>query len=228
MDWLSEYEEKIDKFNSRVVDIHCRLVANINNLEELMNIQKELDKLTTEFYSFCLIWQDGTNDVAKQLEEMERKQRRKAPLLFLYSLIPFIGLILTIIFLINNRLYINVIKTAQQQLISKIEELTKDSNIIEDNLNNKYAFLNKKIAQFAGQKQPQKENEDYTFYFANEIINNYLDGYEIAFDTINPETQEAIRKILEKELRISNKDLEELLKLAKENYKPEILIRKKD
>ena len=92
MELIDEYKDKIDDFNARIVDIHCRLSTNITDLRELSSIQKDLDRLTAEYYMFESIQIESIDDAREQMNDMEIKHMKKAPFLILWGLIPIIGL----------------------------------------------------------------------------------------------------------------------------------------
>ena len=73
MELINEYKDKIDDYNTRIVDIHCRLAASNCELSELRQIQKDLDRLTAEYYLFETFCGETIDDTQQQMKNMEAK-----------------------------------------------------------------------------------------------------------------------------------------------------------
>ena len=230
MEHIEEFEEfrdKIESFNKQIVDIHCSLVSQVNNLNDLGTIQEQLDELTTNFYSFDYIWQETVSDVRQQLEETEKSLKKRTFFLVLLVIIPYIGILVALLLIINNYLHLKSVTMAKEMLNELEKELTSTSQKIEESINSKYSLLNKKIASFIGRSIVEKEEDNYEFYFANEIINNYIAGFDLEIDTIDQNTKTLICNMLQKELNTDITDINILLQMVKENNNQLILSRKR-
>lgn len=115
----------------------------------------------------------------------------------------------------------------------RIEEIDKKLEEIEKIYQNKSDLLNRKAIKLAiSQKVPSVTNDRLTnvCIYANEIIANYIDGFDLNVDDIDSETKLVMLQILQIELKTEEEDLPTLLQLAKEKANKNITTRgrKKD
>ncbi len=225
MEIINEYKEKIDNFNTRIVDIHCRLASTNCELKELRQIQKDLDRLTAEYYLFETFCDETIEDTRNQMKNMEAKYKKRKYYLLLWALIPVLGFLITLVLLVKNHIDLKTVQTAESYLNDVEKELTEKSEMIEKNLQSKFAFLDKKLSSYVGSDVEKGQ----AIYYANEIISNYLDGYDVWPELLDPITQDLMRQMLQKDLQSENDDLEDLLYLARvKNDDEQKLSRKKD
>jgi len=225
MELINEYKDKIDDYNTRIVDIHCRLAASNCELSELRQIQKDLDRLTAEYYLFETFCGETIDDTQQQMKNMEAKYIKRKHSLFLWALLPVLGLLIALVLLAKNHFDLKTVQTAESYLIDAKKELTEKCEMIEKNLQSKFAFLDKKLSNYIG----REDEKDHSLYYVNEIISNYIDGYDVCPELLDPITQELMLLMLQKDLQSDCTDLEDLLYLAREKNQDEItLTRKKD
>ena len=221
--------ESVDKFNEDIVNIHCSLTNNIDSLEEFRIIQTKLDELTNDFYTFDNYFEESFEEEINKYRRLEKTFKLLISLSLFCILLPP-GLILVLAFLFSNYVRLKVVRNALEDLDSSYDELERKCQIIKNNIRNKYSLLNKRIKEYATNTKIEglNLNEDYTYYYAIQIINSYLDGFDITLDNIDSNIELAIKNILQEDLQSESTDLMLLLNLARENNKQDILVRKKD
>lgn len=147
--------------------------------------------------------------------------------------LAFINFIAFLIAYVIGRLVLKKLMEDTNAQLKGIEEIDKKLEEIEKIYQNKSDLLNRKAIKLViAQKVPSVTNDRLTnvCIYANEIIANYIDGFDLNVDDIDSETKLVMLQILQIELKTEEEDLPTLLQLAKEKANKNITTRgrKKD
>ena len=220
------YSDKIDEFNADIVDIHCSLCRKIDSLEKLRTIQDKLDKLTEEFYVFCF----DTDKTFKEGIANRKKYQRflKYYMVFnIFSLIiPIIGvvsLLLLEILAINNLIKSKAVLGILER---NYDEFQRSTKIIKENINMRYSLLDKRIKEYACGTKDRGTDEDFTYYYAMEMIESYLQGFDLSLEGVDYNLLTAMKNILQTNFKQEDVDLSILLNQAKKENTEKILVNK--
>ena len=185
---ISTIFDKINEFETELVDIHCGLNNSIDDLGEYRILQGKLNTLTTKFYGDKNLFEEILGDLQRRFERYGSILKNNALFAIFALIIPYIGFILGLTIEGVNLLYLKKVKDDLKFLEQYSDEVETKFSIIQKNIEIRYDSLNKKLKEYAD-KQNRVEldyEDDYTFYYANQILTNYLEGYDIVIDDIDP------------------------------------------
>lgn len=210
---IDSYYEKIEEFNKQLVDIHCSLTSDTNDLQNFYCVQEDLDKLTEKFYVFNF-------HVEEQLKSEIRKNKifgrflKYCILIYAFFIVaPKIGILLTIYLETYNYINTKANKAALEELERHFESMQRQFKIIKKNIEVKYYLLNEKIKEFANAQKPfsDENKEDLTYYYALQMISYYLSGYEVNLEEVDKNILVAMKYILQEHLKNDFEDVNLLL-----------------
>lgn len=214
---IKSFYEEMDKFSSKIVEIHCALSKKTFTLNEFRSIQRELDELTSKFYVFNYGLEEKTKKNIIKLKCYEKLLQFNTIFSPIFLIIPEIGPILAILIALDCILHFIMTRNTREDLEAKVQAIKVECQIIKQNLDNKYAMLEKKLQEYASYSDTSDldVSDNYYFYYANDMINNYLNGYDILYDEVDIKIINAMKYILKQELQTDCDDLKTLLEMAK-------------
>ena len=223
------FYQNILEYEKMLVDIHCSLVKKVADLHELYDIQEQLDKLTEEFYVFNFQFETKFSNTITKNKRFGKFLKYCIPLYLFNIVIPEIGIMLALFLETYNYINIKANKEALLMLEASYTDLQRKCNIIKENIAIKYKLLNERIREYSnGSKNKDLSiEEDLIYYYALQVISNYLNGFITNFDEVEENTMYAIKDILQEYLKSDNEDLNILLGEVKSEEKSLKLIRKK-
>lgn len=214
---ISTITDKISEFETELVDIHCSLNSSIRDLGEFRMLQERLDTLTTKYYMDKNSFEDVFKDLQRRFERYGAILKNNALIAIFALIIPYIGLILGLTIECFNLIYLKKVKDDLKYLGEYSDYVETKFNIIKTNIEIKYDFLNSKLKEYANKKNRVEldYDDDYTFYYANQILSNYLKGHDVAIEDIDPKIILAMKCMLQIDLKSDCDDLMKLLNDAK-------------
>lgn len=216
---IESFEKEMDNYSRKLLNIHCTLNDKIDDLIEFRTIQSELDELTTKFFVFDFNMEREFNEILTKYKSYSRRLKLNIFLSAIITLIPMVGLMLSIILFLSNLMRLKDAVQLLKKISKKRTELNNCSEIIKKNIEARYRLLETRLQEYATntKKLKLKEKIELTYYCATQIISSYIDGYDVNVDELDSQIQSAIKYILQRELNVDDNNLNHLLKCIKEH-----------
>ena len=214
---ISTLPDKINEYETVLVDIHCSLNDSIGDLSEYLMLQQKLDDLTTNFYSDKRCYEEIFEDIQRRFKRYGAILRNNALLAICALFIPYVGFLIGLTLESFNLIYLRKVNGILKDIEDYSDQVETKFNIIKKNIEIRYDSLNKKLKEYADKKDEVESysSDDYTFYYASMILGSFLDGCELSVDDLEPNISLALKCILRQDLRCDSDDLRELLERAK-------------